>query len=63
LLWKHPLTVPMRTSAENLCVGNLGYLHNYIGAISEVAITKNAMDSTRIKQTWDEIKDAFTPKR
>jgi len=59
----HGLVKPMANSSENLCVGNLGYMHNYVGAISEVAITNKALDSTQIGNTWNEIKNVFTDKR
>ena len=50
-----PLASPLRTSPENLSIGNMGYLHYYIGSISEVAIHNSVLYINRIHATWEEI--------
>jgi len=58
-----PIYSPLRNSTDKLRVGNLGYMHDFVGAISEVAITRNAMDSAKIAGTWNNIRQAFTTGR
>ncbi len=51
-----PLEKPMRQSPEKLAVGNMGFLRNYIGAISEICITNKRLDKNKIQATWEEVK-------
>lgn len=55
----HPLAKPMQPSDTKLCIGNLGYMHNYIGAIAEVAINNHALDTANINETWGVVKKEF----
>ena len=52
----YPLHEPMRNSGNKLYIGNHDNFQYYIGAISEVAITKTTLDSNQIQATWKEIK-------
>ena len=51
-----PLAAPMRQSPEKLCVGDLGYMRYYIGAIAEVAVLNKPLDKTQVAATWEQIK-------
>jgi hypothetical protein len=50
-----PLAAPMPPSGEKLSIGNMGFHHNYLGAIAEVAVINKVLDSAQIRQTWEEI--------
>ena len=50
------LSQPMRQSAGKLFIGNIGVFHYYIGAISEVAVNKKALEALWVAHTWEEIK-------
>jgi len=59
LLSTNPLSKPYTNSTDLLRIGNLGYTHFYVGAISEVAIANKALDNTQIEKTWNEIKNGM----
>lgn len=53
-----PLQEPLQQSAELLHVGNMDNPHFFLGAIAEVSVVNRVIDSTQIRQTWDEISRA-----
>lgn len=53
-----PLASPIRQSAEKLTFGNMGFLRNFIGAISEIAIHNKAIDLQQIQNKLSEMKSA-----
>ena len=54
----HALGRPVGTSKNPLCIGNLGYMHYYVGAISEVALTNSTIDSATVTARWQKIRAA-----
>ncbi len=60
LVASHPLSGPVLQSESLLCIGNLGIMHYYTGAIAEVAIENNAVGAEQVQKTWDEIKMVIT---
>ncbi|MCW3123137.1 MAG: conserved rane protein of unknown function [Flavipsychrobacter sp.] len=59
LIYTRHLPRPIRRSDNKLSIGNMGIAgeyNNYIGAISEVAITNKALDKEQINSKWQEIK-------
>jgi hypothetical protein len=59
LLSTNPLKKPYANSRERLSIGNFGNMHYYVGAISEAAITNNALDINHIKKTWNNINETL----
>jgi hypothetical protein len=45
----------MLASVSQLCIGNLGYMHYYVGAISEVSVENKILDKTQVEATWNDI--------
>jgi concanavalin A-like lectin/glucanase superfamily protein len=58
LVSKNPLTKPVQQSVVPFFIGNLGYMHNYTGAIAEVAVKNVNIDSNEIAKTWEHIRMA-----
>lgn len=50
------LPKPMRPSHEKLFIGNIGFMHYYVGAISEISINNKAVDKAQIEMTWTQVK-------
>jgi hypothetical protein len=51
----YPLSKPITNSPDKLCIGDMGYMHFYVGAISEVSINNKPLDSNQVSLTWEEI--------
>jgi len=51
------LARPVINTADKFCIGNLGHNHNYVGAISEVALCNKAIDSNEVIKTTGEIRN------
>ncbi len=49
------MSKPIIRSDENLCIGNLGSGHYYVGAIAEVAINNKIMSPEEIQETFRQI--------
>lgn len=47
---------PLRPSHEKLFIGNIGFMHYFVGAIAEVAVNNKAIDKAQIANTWGIIK-------
>jgi len=58
LVTTYPLSTPVRQSAARLCIGNLGYMHYFLGVISEVALANKATGLEQLQQTWGKIDQA-----
>jgi hypothetical protein len=50
-----PMARPYVVSPRKLCVGNLGFMRYYVGAIAEVAVHDKPLDKSAIAATWQEI--------
>lgn len=55
LMATYPLSKPITNSPDKLCIGDMGYMHFYVGAISEVSINNKPLDSNQVSLTWEEI--------
>ncbi len=58
----HPLVKPFINSAMKLFIGNLGYMHYYTGAISEVQLRNKPVSSSHINDTWNRIRTSIAIK-
>ena len=50
-----PLARPYVLSPRKFCVGNLGFMRYFVGAIAEVAVHSKPLDKSAIAATWQEI--------
>lgn len=55
LILTNPLAHPVRNSPGKLFVGNQNGVHYFAGAIAEVSVANKAVDTARIRQTWQNI--------
>ena len=64
LLVRQPLAQPVHSSPERFFIGNLSFMRNYLGAISEIAINAGPVDEGKVQLTWKEIAAAIAnPKK
>ena len=62
LINTHPISKPFINSAMKLFIGNLGYMHYYTGAISEVQLNNKPVSISHIYDTWNKIRTTITNK-
>ncbi len=62
LSFSGPLSQPMKTSYNQISIGNLGStldFNYYAGPISEVAVANKVLDSNQIRATWRDIQQVI----
>jgi hypothetical protein len=56
LVGTHQTAGPIRQPDGDICIGNSGEFHYYVGAIAEIAINNKPLDKQEVTETWEAIR-------